>query len=90
MTEMVIADFNSTSVAEAAIRDLEDAQIPSAAVKSYSKDEPSYQEVQDTPARTSGRLLEPADRRRADPDAGIRGLRYKPRLRAYRCHSDGG
>ena len=44
MTEMVIADFNSTSVAEAAIRDLEDAQIPSAAVKSYSKDEPSYQE----------------------------------------------
>ena len=43
MTEMVIADFKSTSVAEAAIRDLEDAQIPSAAVKSYSKDEPSYQ-----------------------------------------------
>ena len=44
MTEMVIADFNSSSVAEAAIRDLENAQIPSAAIKSYSKDEPSYQE----------------------------------------------
>src|ERR1700733_2572652 len=44
MTEMVIADFDSSSVAEAAIRDLENAQIPSAAIKSYSKDEPSYQE----------------------------------------------
>ena len=44
MTEMVIADFDSPSVAEAAIRDLENAQIPSAAIKSYSKDEPSYLE----------------------------------------------
>ncbi len=44
MTEMVIADFNSPAVAEAAIRDLENAQIPSAAIKSYSKDEPSYLE----------------------------------------------
>src|SRR5580692_3172467 len=44
MTEMVIADFDSSSVAEAAVRDLENAQIPSAAIKSYSKNEPSYQE----------------------------------------------
>ena len=43
MTEMVIADFDSSSVAEAAIRDLENAQIPSAAIKSYSKDEESTQ-----------------------------------------------
>jgi uncharacterized protein (TIGR02271 family) len=44
MTEMIVAAFNSPSVAEAAIRDLENAQIPSAAIKSYTKDEPAYQE----------------------------------------------
>jgi uncharacterized protein (TIGR02271 family) len=44
MTEMVVAAFNSSSVAEAAIRDLETARIPSAGIKSYSKDEPAYQD----------------------------------------------
>jgi len=32
------------SVAEAAVRDLENARIPSADIKSYTKDEPAYQE----------------------------------------------
>ena len=40
---MVVAVFDSSSAAAAAIRDLENAQIPSAAIKSYSKDEPTYQ-----------------------------------------------
>jgi uncharacterized protein (TIGR02271 family) len=44
MTEMIVAAFNSSSVAEAAIRDLEAARIPSAGIKSYSKDEPAYQD----------------------------------------------
>ena len=44
MTEMVVAAFDSPSVAEAAIRDLENARIPSADIKSYTKDEPTYQE----------------------------------------------
>jgi uncharacterized protein (TIGR02271 family) len=44
MTEMVVAAFNSSSVAEAAIRDLEAARIPSVGIKSYSKDEPAYQD----------------------------------------------
>ena len=44
MIEMVIAVFDSSSAADAAIRDLENARIPSAAVKGYSKDEPAYQD----------------------------------------------
>jgi uncharacterized protein (TIGR02271 family) len=44
MTEMIVAAFDSPSVAEAAIRDLENAQLPSADIKSYTKDEPTYQE----------------------------------------------
>jgi uncharacterized protein (TIGR02271 family) len=44
MTEMVVAAFDSSSAAEAAIRDLENARIPSAAVKGYAKDEPAYQD----------------------------------------------
>ena len=44
MTEMVVAAFNSSSVAEAAIGDLETARIPSAGIKSYSEDEPAYQD----------------------------------------------
>jgi uncharacterized protein (TIGR02271 family) len=44
MTEMVVAAFDSSSAAEAAIRDLENARIPSAAIKGYSKDEPAYQD----------------------------------------------
>ena len=43
MTEIVVAAFDASSVAEAAIRDLEAARIPSADIKSYSKDEPTYQ-----------------------------------------------
>ena len=41
---MIVADFDSPSAAEAAIRDLENAGIPSAGIKSYTKDEPAYQE----------------------------------------------
>ena len=41
---MIVAAFNSPSVAQAAIRDLENARIPSADIKSYTKDEPTYQE----------------------------------------------
>jgi uncharacterized protein (TIGR02271 family) len=44
MAEMVVAAFDSPSAAEAAIRDIEAARIPSAAVRSYTKDEPTYQE----------------------------------------------
>src|SRR3954467_15469416 len=44
MTEMVVAAFDSPSVAEAAIRDLEAAGIPSADIQSYTKDAPAYQE----------------------------------------------
>jgi hypothetical protein len=49
MTEMVVATFDSPSVAAAAVHDLENAHIPSADIKSYTKDEPAYQE-QDTSA----------------------------------------
>ena len=44
MTEMVVAAFDSPSVAETAIRDLENARIPSAIIKSYTKDDASYNE----------------------------------------------
>ena len=44
MSEMIVAAFNSPSVAQAAIRDLENARIPSADIKTYTKDEPTYQE----------------------------------------------
>ena len=44
MTEMIVAAFDSPSVAQAAIRDLENAQIPSAQIRNYTKDEPAYQE----------------------------------------------
>jgi len=44
MTEMVVAAFDSSSAASAAIRDLENAQIPSVTIKAYSKDEPAYQD----------------------------------------------
>src|SRR6185437_6421188 len=44
MPEMIVAAFDSPSAAAAAVRDLENAQIPSADIKSYTKDEPAYQE----------------------------------------------
>jgi len=44
MAEMIVATFDSPSAAAAAVRDLENAQIPSADIKSYTKDEPTYQE----------------------------------------------
>ena len=44
MSEMIVAAFASPSVAQAAVRDLENARIPSANIKSYTKDEPTYQE----------------------------------------------
>jgi hypothetical protein len=44
MAEMIVAAFDSPSAAAAAVRDLEHAQIPSADIKSYTKDEPTYQE----------------------------------------------
>jgi uncharacterized protein (TIGR02271 family) len=44
MAEMIVAAFGSPSAAAAAVRDLENAQIPSADIKSYTKDEPTYQE----------------------------------------------
>ena len=44
MTEMIVAAFDSPTVAAAAVRDLESARIPSAEIKSYTKDEPAYQE----------------------------------------------
>jgi uncharacterized protein (TIGR02271 family) len=43
MSEIVVATFDSPSVAEMAIRDLETARVPSADIKSYTKDEPTYQ-----------------------------------------------
>jgi uncharacterized protein (TIGR02271 family) len=44
MRQMIVAAFASPSAAAAAVRDLENAQIPSADIKSYTKDEPAYQE----------------------------------------------
>ena len=44
MTEMIVAAFDSPSAAEAAVQDLENARIPSADIKSYTQDEPTYQE----------------------------------------------
>ena len=44
MTDIVVAVFDASSSAEAAIRDLENAQIPSAAIKGYSKNESAYQD----------------------------------------------
>lgn len=44
MTQMIVAAFDSSSAAEAAIRDLENAGTPSAEIKSYTKDDPDYQE----------------------------------------------
>jgi uncharacterized protein (TIGR02271 family) len=44
MREMIVAAFGSPSAAAAAVRDLENAQISSADIKSYTKDEPAYQE----------------------------------------------
>src|ERR1700722_12685593 len=44
MNEMIVAAFDPPSVAEAAIRDLEKDRIPSADIKSYTKDVPAYQE----------------------------------------------
>jgi hypothetical protein len=43
MTEMIVATFDSPAAADGAIRDLESAGIPSADIKSYTKDEPTYQ-----------------------------------------------
>jgi uncharacterized protein (TIGR02271 family) len=42
MTEMIVAAFDSASAAEAAVQDLERAQIPSAVVRSYTKEDPDY------------------------------------------------
>ena len=42
MTEMVVAAFDSASVAETAVQDLETARIPSAIINSYTKDDASY------------------------------------------------
>src|ERR1700722_13294584 len=44
MPEMIVAAFDSPSAAQAAIRDLENAQIPSAEIRNYTKDEPAYHE----------------------------------------------
>jgi hypothetical protein len=44
MTEMIVAAFDSPSAAEAAVQDLENARIPSADIKSYTQDEPTYRE----------------------------------------------
>jgi hypothetical protein len=40
MTEMVVAEFDAASAADAAVRDLEAAQIPSAIIRRYLNDDP--------------------------------------------------
>ena len=42
MTETIVAAFNSASAADAAVQDLERAKIPSAMVRSYTKENPDY------------------------------------------------
>ena len=42
MTETIVAAFDSASAAEAAVQDLERAKIPSAVVRSYTKEDPDY------------------------------------------------
>ena len=42
MTETIVAAFNFPSAAEAAVQDLRRANMPSAEIKSYTKDNPDY------------------------------------------------
>ena len=42
MTETIVAAFSAASAAEAAVQDLERAQIPSAGIRSYTKEDPDY------------------------------------------------
>jgi uncharacterized protein (TIGR02271 family) len=42
MTETIVAAFDSAPAAEAAVQDLERAKIPSAMVRSYTKENPDY------------------------------------------------
>jgi len=42
MTETVVAAFGSASAAEAAVEDLHRAKIPSAMIRSYTKEDPDY------------------------------------------------
>src|SRR5689334_22997972 len=42
MTETVVAAFDSASAAEAAVEDLHRAKIPSAMIRSYTKEDPDY------------------------------------------------
>jgi len=42
MTETIVAAFDSASAAQAAVQDLERAKIPSAVVRSYTKEDPDY------------------------------------------------
>jgi len=42
MAETIVAAFSSASAAQAAVQDLERAKIPSAVVRSYTKEDPDY------------------------------------------------
>jgi hypothetical protein len=42
MAETIVAAFDSASAAEAAVQDLQRAKIPSASIRSYTKEDPDY------------------------------------------------
>lgn len=46
MTEMIVAVFDTASAAEAAIRDLEAAGLPSAVIRRYVKDDPALRDYE--------------------------------------------
>ena len=41
MTQMVVAEFDAASAADAAVRDLEAAQFPAAVIRRYVNDDPA-------------------------------------------------
>lgn len=50
MTEMIVAVFDTASAAEAAVRDIEAAGLPSAVIRRYTKDDPALRDYKSEPA----------------------------------------
>jgi hypothetical protein len=88
MTEMIVAAFDSPSVAELAVRDPENARIPSADIRRYTKDEAAYQEYRTRqPEHQNGFwswLIGEEPTQTQDYGAYDTSL-----FRAYRCHGNG-
>ena len=50
MTEVIVAVFDTASAAEAAVRDVEAAGLPSAVIRRYTKDDPALRDYKSEPA----------------------------------------